>query len=552
MDLLPKNYKRFIFLTSVLTSLVITLAFNIVFYGLPTRATDVAPTIISFHDNSGIAYPNLVSEYIGNIAGVMDTGIVGQNFSLNSIVKINGNEVSTPYNVRNVDDMGVGMSGAMLLSINIPVSFFQNVGQYAITVQNGDQSSAPFLFQVKPNPVPSISSITPSTAPINTPGLTLEVVGSNFVENSIILFNGEPISSSGLASSASQTFKSNFDDDLRIYTKLSIVIPYNYLNHQETYNVTVFNPGPGGGTSNAFNFIVLAPVSPVINSINPSSTMVGKGVDLTINGSGFINGAYAVFYLPPNTPNVSNVLDSNTTSQYNMYADLPGSYLTTPGTYKIYVRNGAGGATSNEVNFVVLAPPSLVVPTITSITPSSTMVGSSPAITIQGTGFTPTSVIRWNGGDIPTTYVSPTQLISPAPSSPFVALGTFNVTVFNPGPGGGTSNAKPFTVTNLTVTTPAFVINSITPSYVTVNSTSVITINGSGFVSGYIACTGTPSIGGMAPFETTFVSSNQLQIKLFSQATAIAGSISIWIVPPGPCIPPSSSTSDVKTLLINP
>ena len=49
--------------------------------------------------------------------------------------------------------------------------------------------------------------------------------------------------------------------------------------------------------------------------------------------------------------------------------------------------------------------------------------------------------MRWNGADRATTYVSPTQLTAVIPATDLVMAGTAQVTVFNPPPGGGTSNA---------------------------------------------------------------------------------------------------------------
>jgi len=48
--------------------------------------------------------------------------------------------------------------------------------------------------------------------------------------------------------------------------------------------------------------------------------------------------------------------------------------------------------------------------------------------------------VRWNGADRATTYVSPTQLTAVIPATDVATAGSARVTVFNPPPGGGTSN----------------------------------------------------------------------------------------------------------------
>ena len=63
-------------------------------------------------------------------------------------------------------------------------------------------------------------------------------------------------------------------------------------------------------------------------------------------------------------------------------------------------------------------------------------------------GFVAGSVVRWNGGDRPTTSNgSVNGLTAQIFASDIAAAGTAVVTVFNPGPGGGLSNSLTFTIT---------------------------------------------------------------------------------------------------------
>ena len=65
---------------------------------------------------------------------------------------------------------------------------------------------------------------------------------------------------------------------------------------------------------------------------------------------------------------------------------------------------------------------------------------------MNGSGFMAGSVVRWNGSNRPTTFVSATQLQASIAASDIAAEGTANVTVFTPAPGGGTSTAVAFTI----------------------------------------------------------------------------------------------------------
>ncbi len=86
-------------------------------------------------------------------------------------------------------------------------------------------------------------------------------------------------------------------------------------------------------------------------------------------------------------------------------------------------------------------------PTTTSISPSSAFVGDSGfTLTVNGTNFVGSSIVKWNGVSKTTTYISPTQLTAAIPSSDLLGAGSYSVTVTNPAPGGGTSNAQTFTV----------------------------------------------------------------------------------------------------------
>jgi len=106
-----------------------------------------------------------------------------------------------------------------------------------------------------------------------------------------------------------------------------------------------------------------------------------------------------------------------------------------------------GGVTSNTVTVAVNAPAPSPTPTITSLTPFSTAPGAaSAAVTIIGTGFVPSSTVTINGVAATATFVSGTQITVNLNAADLAAAGSLAVTVVNPAPGGGTSNAANFVV----------------------------------------------------------------------------------------------------------
>jgi hypothetical protein len=89
------------------------------------------------------------------------------------------------------------------------------------------------------------------------------------------------------------------------------------------------------------------------------------------------------------------------------------------------------------------------------ISPSTTVAGSGGfTLIITGTNFVTNSVVRWNGNDLTTGFVSSTVLTAIIPASDVATAGTANVTVFNPAPGGGESGAVTFTIQDNTVGSP--------------------------------------------------------------------------------------------------
>src|SRR5215471_8393567 len=80
-------------------------------------------------------------------------------------------------------------------------------------------------------------------------------------------------------------------------------------------------------------------------------------------------------------------------------------------------------------------------PTLASITPSSMVAGGAAfMLTVDGSSFTASSVVDWNGAARPTTYVSAKQLTAAVSAADVSAAGTAQVTVSTPAPGGGTSS----------------------------------------------------------------------------------------------------------------
>lgn len=83
------------------------------------------------------------------------------------------------------------------------------------------------------------------------------------------------------------------------------------------------------------------------------------------------------------------------------------------------------------------------VPSIVFLDPSSVAMGGPDFyLTVYGSGFSPSSVVRWNGSTLATTFVSGSLVYAVVSASYRSGSGTASVTVLNPAPGGGLSNAS--------------------------------------------------------------------------------------------------------------
>ena len=99
-------------------------------------------------------------------------------------------------------------------------------------------------------------------------------------------------------------------------------------------------------------------------------------------------------------------------------------------------------ATSNPVPFIDA-----------SLNPGRKASGAGAfTLAVTGAGFVPTCIVRWDGQNLVTTFVSSTRLTAKVPQSNLTTPTTALVTVVNPAPGGGSSNVSFFEVTQTTPT----------------------------------------------------------------------------------------------------
>lgn len=92
------------------------------------------------------------------------------------------------------------------------------------------------------------------------------------------------------------------------------------------------------------------------------------------------------------------------------------------------------------------------VPVLGSLSPSSAAPGTpGMTLTVNGGNFVSGSTVNWNGTARATSFVSPGQLTATILAADIAVAGTAAVTVVNPAPAGGTSNAVSFAITSASI-----------------------------------------------------------------------------------------------------
>lgn len=194
--------------------------------------------------NSGTAailtgfFPSSVTVQ-SNIPGFDTTAevtLLGNGFDPSDTVEIGGQPISSSF----VD--------AGHIQATIPADLTGQTGSLSFSVASDYSGASNTLALPMVNPVPVIVSLSPTTEVLGSNGGALSVYGTDFVSGSLIEWNGQPLS--GTLMNGGET-----TSGLEL---LTVSIPASLLAAGGPATVTVVNPAPGGGTSNAIAMDVSA------------------------------------------------------------------------------------------------------------------------------------------------------------------------------------------------------------------------------------------------------------------------------------------------------
>ena len=187
-------------------------------------------------------------------------------------------------------------------------------------------------------------------------------------------------------------------------------------------------------------------------------------------------------------------------------------------------------------------------PTITSISPTSTIAGSGQfTLTVNGTNFvstSPASTVNWNGSPLTTTFVSSTQLTAIVPAANVATVGTASVTVVNPAPGGGTSNSVTFTINPpppvITSATTASGTVGVAFSYQITATNNPTSFNATGLPGGLTVNTSTGLISGTPTTAGTYT----VTLSATNAGGTGSATLTLTVVNPPPPVITSATTAN--------
>ncbi len=378
--------------------------------------------------------------------------VSGSNFPRDTMVTVDGTGVSTDFLdattvVGTIPSVFLATPGPLTISVDVPL-----VGE-AVTG---------LTLELR-NPAPVAESLDPSEVSLAADfPIRVIVTGRNLVRASRVHVDGAAVDTTFL-NSTSLAFELTRGPGIQ--SLLSVdggAIPSLLaVSGAGRLSVTVVNPDPGGGTSDALVFTIRQLV-PRIDAADPDSVRFNssRSTTITLTGGGFVaNSEVSV----DGSPAATVFVDANT-----LTFDLPAG--TAAGDHDITVTNDV---TSNSVTITVTRPP----PTVSSVRPDSGVEGTPHDVDIVGGNFVAGAEVLVDGQPSGGKFGGPTSMSVTLDSAP---AGTRSISVRNPD--GTESNAVDFTDIPEPVRVPR--IRSVSPGPSDIKAGDTVTIIADGLIRG--------------------------------------------------------------------
>ncbi|MGH8475609.1 MAG: IPT/TIG domain-containing protein, partial [Methylococcales bacterium] len=259
---------------------------------------------------------------------------------------------------------------------------------------------------------PRIASISPARGdPVDTISVTIN--GSNFQNGATSNFGaGITVDATNFVSSTELTARITIADNAAAGTR----------------TVTVSNPDTQSGRlTNGFEVGAVEPLPTTVTDVSPNKDDQGQSLTVTINGSGFQNGATANFGAGI-TVNATNFVSA---SRLSAAITIGGNAVVGPRTVTVSNPDGQTAQLANgfDVRRVIVLAPS-----VTTVSPANGEQGQSLTVTINGSNFQNGATSNFGAGVTvnTTNFVSASRLTAAITIAGNAVVGSRTVTVSNP------------------------------------------------------------------------------------------------------------------------
>ncbi|NTX51009.1 hypothetical protein [Myxococcus sp. CA039A] len=390
---------------------------------LPLTVTSPTPEITGVWPSS----LNATDLHHGNAGSATFERIIvsGLQMRSNTVLKWNGTVLDTTT-----------YDGRKRVQAWIPRTARMQAGTVQLTLEtpdpDGGKTSSSYALPVKAEPV--LHAVSPAWVLAGSGDVTFQLKGEGLglFRAQVVHWNSHRL----------EQLSSPDSEDVWEFT-----VPTALLTQSGTIPVTLTRTFDGAVSSPLFVQVLAQAPAPIAHSLMPSLLSVGDAPGLLfVDGAGF-------------TPQSVILLDGQerTTrlhSASRLSTPLQTADLTTKGVRTVTVSTPSpGGGTTLPLLLVVHEEqPVPVIHDVSSGARTSAPAGGGVlALRIQGQGFSPLSVVRWNGQPLPAQWPCETWggcmagpgdrpiLSVDVPAELVAQPGVGRVTVFNPGPGGGES-----------------------------------------------------------------------------------------------------------------
>ena len=343
----------------------------------------------------------------------------------------------------------VGFGGSACTGLNVAsstsitcVTTSHTTGAVSVQVINTDNQFDGLAAAFSYNPAPTIATVSPSSGATGG-GTNIAIYGTGFISGVTVMINGSVCTSP-------------------VVTGSTQIVCTTDPHSAGIYSLLVTNPDGQSATGGTYEYSV----APSITSISPLGGPLAGGTSVTVNGSGFVNGALVKI---GSTSCASTSFVSAT--QLTCVTDSSAG-----GTFAVTVVNPdlQQGTLSSAYSYQAA-------PTVVSVSPTVVDAAGGTTITVNGTGFAAGIAVVTGSNCNAVNIISATQLTcntAPVGAGSYVVFVTNSDSQYN-------ASGPP-----LTFAIPPSA-SSVTPNLGRTAGGDVITISGSGFASPTVTIGGT-------------------------------------------------------------